>query len=59
MERNNTSRRSTQTRIHYIEASSLSVVRSRETVPKEQDKKKKGLNKFFGYTTKQISKIDS
>ena len=28
------------TRIRYIEASSLSVVRSRETVAKEQDKKK-------------------
>ena len=40
IERNNASRRSTQTRICYIEASSLSVVRSRETVAKEQDKKK-------------------
>ena len=40
VERNNTSQWSTQTRIRYLEASSLSVVRSRETVPKEQDKKK-------------------
>ena len=40
IERNNTSQWSTQTRICYIEASRLSVVRSRETVPKEQDKKK-------------------
>ena len=42
IQRNNTSRRSTQTRLCYIEAYSLSRVRSRETVPKEQDKKKQG-----------------
>ena len=35
------SQRSTQTRMLYIEASSLSIVRSRETVPKEQNKKKR------------------
>ena len=35
------SQRSTQTRMLYIEASSLSIVRSRETVPKEQNKTKR------------------
>ena len=34
-------------RIHHIKASSLSAVRSRETVPKEKDKKKKEKNLMF------------
>ena len=41
----NTSRISRQRRIRYIEAFSLSIVSSKETVSKEQDKKKNVWNK--------------